>query len=244
MLEFASCLSADGNRILAMPGAGDVVGGAAIRPGNQSTKLHRVAGNRCVPRNRSPAGAVERCEERSFASNGRRRVGVIDVREDGANTFVVLTRLNADRALCNSRKKFVGTHNVGGVFGQPKASKPGKRKKCGIDISRIELAQPRVDIASQRQHTQIRPRTLGDRLPARRCGAEARALRQFGERTRLAADEHIARIFTFETGRQYQPARQQRRHVFRRVHRKVDVAGQQRLLDLFGEQALAALFRQ
>ena len=201
MLELASCLGADGLRIFAMPGAGDVVHSAPIRPGDHSTKLHCITGNRCVTRNRSLAGAVERRKKKSFANNGCRCIGVVDTREDVANAFIVLARLNADRALRNGRKKFVGTHDVGGVLGQPKAFEPGKREKRGIDISRVELAQPRLDIAPQRRHTQIRSRTLGDRLPARRCSANARAFRQFGERARLAADEHIARILTLETRR-------------------------------------------
>ena len=63
MLEFASGLAADDTRIFAMPGTGDVVRGAAIRPGDKSTKLHRDTSNRRVTRNRSLAGAVERFEE-------------------------------------------------------------------------------------------------------------------------------------------------------------------------------------
>jgi len=244
MLEFASGLAADDGCILAMPGAGNVMRGAAVRPGDQSAKLHGVAGNRRVTRDRSLARAIEGFEERSFASNGRRCVGMIDAREDVANAFVVRTRLDADRALRNGGKKFVGAHDVRGVLGQPEASEPGKSKKRGIDVSRVELAQSRFDIAAQWQHTQIGPLAHGDRLPAQRRGAEARAFRQLGQRRRLAADEHITRILALEACRQYQPARQHRRHILRRMHRKVDATGQQGLLDLFREQAFAALFRQ
>ena len=37
---------------------------------------------------------------------------------------------------------------------------------------------------------------------------------------------------------------QQRRHILRRMHREIDLAREQRLLDLLGEQALAAGFGQ
>ena len=108
----------------------------------------------------------------------------------------------------------------------------------------LELAQPRLDVAAQRHDAQVGARALGDRLPAQRGGAERRALRQLGERARLAADEHVARVFALEAGRQHQPGRQHGRHVLGRMHGEIDAAVEQRFLDLLGEQALAADLRQ
>ena len=45
-------------------------------------------------------------------------------------------------------------------------------------------------------------------------------------------------------GGKHQPVRQRRRHVLGRMDRKIDSAGQQRVLDLLGEQAFAAGFGQ
>ncbi len=44
--------------------------------------------------------------------------------------------------------------------------------------------------------------------------------------------------------RRSSPSRQRGRHVLRRMHRDIDAAVEQRLLDLLGEQALAAGFRE
>ena len=91
---------------------------------------------------------------------------------------------------------------------------------------------------------QIGPYPLGDRLPAQRSGTKARAAREFGERARLVADEHVARILTLEASNENQSLWQHGRHVLRRMHRNVDSSIQQGLLDLLGEQAFAALLRQ
>jgi hypothetical protein len=57
---------------------------------------------------------------------------------------------------------------------------------------------------------------------------------------RLAADEHIARVFAREHGHDREPRRQQGRQILRRMHRQIDLVRDQGLLDLLGEQALAA----
>ena len=58
------------------------------------------------------------------------------------------------------------------------------------------------------------------------------------------ADEGVARILARQEGGELEPVRQHRRHVLGGMHGDVDAAGEQRLLDLLGEQALAAGLRQ
>ena len=60
------------------------------------------------------------------------------------------------------------------------------------------------------------------------------------ERGVLEADEGVARILALEDGGDGEALRQDRRHVLHRMHGEVDVAGEQRLLQLLGEQPLAA----
>ena len=126
----------------------------------------------------------------------------------------------------------------------PRRLSPASASSVASTSPVVELAQPRLDIAAQWHAHADRAAAHGDRLPAQRRGAEARAMRQLGQGARLAADEHIARIFALKARRQHQPLRQHRRHVFCRMHRKIDAPGQQGLLDLFREQAFAALLRQ
>jgi hypothetical protein len=85
---------------------------------------------------------------------------------------------------------------------------------------------------------------LHQRLPAQRRRADHGVRRQRAQRRRLAADQHVAGIFARQHCGDDQTRRQHRRHVLGRMHREVDIAGCERLLDLLGEEALAAEFRQ
>ena len=72
--------------------------------------------------------------------------------------------------------------------------------------------------------------------PSRRAAA--------GQVARLAADESVAGVLARQECREHKTGRQERRHVLRGMHREIDAAVDQRLLDLLGEQPLAAGLRQ
>jgi hypothetical protein len=69
-------------------------------------------------------------------------------------------------------------------------------------------------------------------------------MRQVAQARGLAADERVAHILARQTRGKHQPVRQHRRHVLGGMHREVDRTAEQRLLDLLGEQALAARLAQ
>ena len=78
------------------------------------------------------------------------------------------------------------------------------------------------------------------RLAPQRRGGHHRALRQFAEARGAAADEGVAHILARQEARHREAGRQLGRHVLHGMHGDVDLARQQRLLDLLGEKALAA----
>ena len=81
------------------------------------------------------------------------------------------------------------------------------------------------------------------RLAAERSGPDPRTLRQVGKAIAarpVARDQHVARVLPLGNRRDLQPIRQPGRHVLHRVHREIDAPVQQRLLDLLGEEPLAA----
>ena len=87
------------------------------------------------------------------------------------------------------------------------------------------------------------------RLPADRGGADQRAQRQAGERVggidrcigrAQAEDQRVARVLARQRAGQHDAGRQRGLQVLQAVHREVDAAVGQRLVDLLGEQALAA----
>ena len=72
---------------------------------------------------------------------------------------------------------------------------------------------------------------------AERTGADLGAERQIGQ---LAAHHGVARIFTLGDRRQHEAFGQFGGQVLQAVHGQVGAAVEQRLLDLFGEEALGA----
>src|SRR5260370_371233 len=87
-------------------------------------------------------------------------------------------------------------------------------------------------------------RPLEGRVGRRGGGAGGGARRQLGERLGLGGDEDVARVLAWEHRRDHKSRRQDRRHVFGGMHRQIDGARAERLLDLLGEETLAAGLRQ
>ena len=87
---------------------------------------------------------------------------------------------------------------------------------------------------------QVRPALQQLRLAAQRRGADDAALRQLGKRSAPARDQRVARILARQRRGEDDRLRQPRRQVLDRMHRQIDPPVQQRLVDLLGEQALAA----
>src|SRR5262249_15838619 len=123
---------------------------------------------------------------------------------------------------------------------KPEPLQAGERAHDGVDLAGGKLAQARLHVAAQGNDREIAAQPLDERLAAQRRGAYGRASRQIAERLRLGADEDVARVLAWEHGRDHKPRRQDGRHVFRRMYREVDGGGEEGLLDLLGEQALAA----
>jgi hypothetical protein len=77
------------------------------------------------------------------------------------------------------------------------------------------------------------------------CRADDGPMRQIGERfDRRPGDQRVARVFARQHRHNPQPFGQKSRHVFHRMDSQVDRLGDQRFFDFFGEQALAARFRE
>ena len=78
------------------------------------------------------------------------------------------------------------------------------------------------------------------RLPAQRSRADARTLRQGREAWCLLRKKHVARVVARQHAGDLQPLGQPSLDILQRMHGEVDMAVDQRLIDLLGEQALAA----
>jgi hypothetical protein len=116
-----------------------------------------------------------------------------------------------------------------------------------IPRAALEPRDARVDIAAPVDDAQVGSQRQQLRLAPQRRGADHRALLQIGDRARSRSgtrtggrDEHVARVLALGHAVDRQPVGEPRLHVLERVDGDVDLAVAQRLLDLLGEQALAA----
>ena len=78
----------------------------------------------------------------------------------------------------------------------------------------------------------------------RRRSPDAGSRRQLREGSALAADQSVARVFSFEHGPDREVVRQRRRQVLQAVHREVDALRAQRLLQLACEESLVSDLRE
>jgi hypothetical protein len=118
------------------------------------------------------------------------------------------------------------------------ALQPRKRQNGAVDLALRHLAQPCVDIAPEHDDRDVRSHPLDQRLPAQRRGADDGTPRQFLDCRGRASDEGVARVLTWQEGRQFQSIRQRGWHILRGMHGEIDPAVEERFLDLLGKSPL------
>ena len=129
-------------------------------------------------------------------------------------------------------------------MGETQALEAGERQQRRVDFSAFGLAQPRLDVAAQELDPEVRAQPARLRLAAQRGGAEARALGQGGNRVRHRRNQRVAHVLAFEEAGDRHALGHERRQILGRMHRGVDPPGEQGGVDLLGEEALAAGFRE
>ncbi len=113
-------------------------------------------------------------------------------------------------------------------------------RKVASATPSCKLAQAGLDVATKLDDPQIGPPRQELRPAPQARRADNRPLGQIAERAVAQRDKGIAHILARQIGVDQQPVRLVDRHVLHRMHGDVDAAVQQRILDLAGEQALAA----
>ncbi len=125
---------------------------------------------------------------------------------------------------------------------EPYQSRHGEKRRVGGAL--LELSQPRLDIAAEIGDAEIgaEPPHLG-RAPQGR-GADDGARRQLGKRRRFGADEGVAHIGARQHRGDDNPLRQHRGKILHGMNGEIDRAREKRLVDLLGEEPLAAEIAQ
>ena len=124
--------------------------------------------------------------------------------------------------------------------GEAKPLEPGKGKQGCVYYALIELLKARLDIAAEVDGLKVRAQALHLSLAAERRASHHCARRQRGERLTLGADEGIAHIAARQHGGDGSAWRKLRGQVLHGVHGDIDPLIEQGLVDLLGEQPLAA----
>lgn len=125
---------------------------------------------------------------------------------------------------------------------QPRHARYGQQD--GVELAIGGAPQPGVDISAQHLDLKVGSQGQGLSLTAQTGGAQTCAQRQVGETGEVAADEGVAGVLALGNGGDAQALGLFGGHILHRVDGDVDPAGQQGLLDLLGEQGLAADFQQ
>ncbi len=150
-----------------------------------------------------------------------------------------------------------GTHSSSGTSAEirevnPNRLQPGGGKHEQIVLARIQFAQASIEIPAHvfkrgvwEPRAQLRdaPDAPGPDAPGQGSGSVFQASPEEGSRTISGRHhERIPRILALEHGAHLEAIGQHGRHVFAAVHREVDLAAQERVLDLLDEEALAPDF--
>ena len=128
------------------------------------------------------------------------------------------------------------------VEAQP--AQAGHGEEGGLGDPVLELLHPGLHVAAELDHREVRAAVAKLRPPPQAGGADDRAGRKVGERAAVEGDEGVAHVLARQVAGDREAVRLERRHVLHRMHGDVDLAGEQRVLDLAREQALAADLRQ
>ena len=137
-----------------------------------------------------------------------------------------------------------GIDEAAGQVTQAQAVQARGRQEDGVGLAGPELLQPGVDIAPEHADIEVEPQVQALGLPAKRGRAQAGALWQVFQPFGDEAEEGVPRILALGNGRQDQALGRGDGHVLERMDGAVDLAIEQGLLDLLGEEPLAADFQQ
>ncbi len=153
---------------------------------------------------------------------------------------IVRPALDAQRALRHGGEHGLHRQDAAGHGFEAEALKPGQRQQGRVALARFELAHPRVRVAAQGHDLQVRPVHQHLRRPAQRRGADPRALGQVHQRLGMGGEEGVARVVALEDAGDGEALGQPRLHVLHRMDGDIHLVRVERLLQLLGEQALAA----
>ena len=153
---------------------------------------------------------------------------------------IVGARLQRQRALADGGQHQLGRQALADARREPQPVQPRAGQDSRVDLAVGDLAQPGVDVAAQDLQLEIRAHGQDLTDPAQAGGADPAAGRQVAQRApdRLTSASRGSARGGMATSAN--PSGRSGGHVLEAVHREIDLAGQQLLLDLLDPHPLAA----
>lgn len=196
------------------------------------------------PRDWRPAGAFKAREERALGRHAISRLRIVERRDQLRHLRVILADFDGDCALRHGGQDLVGLDRRRDAVRHAEPVKPraGEQRRVGDAFGK--LAQPRLHVAAEAHDLEIRPYTLHLRLTPEARRSDDGPLRQVRQRGVLEGNEGIAHVFARQRRADHETGWQFGLHVLHGMHGKVDLARDQRFLDLLGKEPLSANLRQ
>jgi hypothetical protein len=154
--------------------------------------------------------------------------------------LVARAALEAEGPLPDRRQRDRHVDQLARPLGATESPQPGVREHGGVELTVVDLANARVDVAAQGHVLEIGAHRAQQHAASQARGAHLRPGGQIGELAALARDQRIARIFAGRDRREDEARRQLGRDVLHRMHGEIGLAGDERFLDLLEEDAFAA----
>src|SRR5258708_1176836 len=138
---------------------------------------------------------AHRVKERSLAGSRNAGRRIIQKGKLLPCSRVSLTYLNAKSPLARRRAHSLSRNDLPHKLSQAKPIHPSRSQNEGGRLSRLQLPQPRVDVAAQRVDVEIRPQGHQLRLPAKTAGTHPCSWWQGLDTGETSRKKSIQRIF-------------------------------------------------
>ena len=129
---------------------------AAVGRNHHAGQRNPIAGDGRVRADRHLTAAAEGRHDRALGVQGVQRVAVADLLHQGGRRRVVLADLDGHDPLAGGRHADVGGHQGGNAPRLFQSPEPGGGQDDPVHVALIELAQPRVEIAAERDELRVR----------------------------------------------------------------------------------------
>ncbi len=194
-----------------------------------------VGGDR-VGAHRRVAVGVEGADERALGRQRARGRGVGERRDGRARRRVAGPDRDRERALARGRDHLV--ERPGRLGAAAEALQPGEGQHDRVVVAGGEPAEPRVDVAPELEDLEVAPQRPELRGAAQRARPDPGAVGEVREPGRAA--QRVPRVGPRRHRGDDDPVRELRGDVLGRVHGEVDVAAEQRRVDLAHPALLVA----